>query len=172
MLSQQIRTTRTQGITQCERRDQHIVELTRNWDEVGNEVNRCREVGDEEEKNHLAPSRNAWVAKQAPEEDQTVWDEAGKGPRLCSPASEIEKDDEYEVEGENNPAQKKGRVSALHAQRGLGDPAGGLPGSLRGPRSRRAVGVGNVAGERGDRAAGSPGAAPLESALPPLWGWV
>jgi hypothetical protein len=50
MLPEQLRTTGTKGITQCERSDQHIIELTRNWDEVGDEVDRRREVGDEEDK--------------------------------------------------------------------------------------------------------------------------
>jgi hypothetical protein len=77
MLPEQIRTTGTQGITQRERSDQPIIELTRSWDEVGDEIDRCCEVGDEEDKDRFSPSRNTGVSKQAPQEDQTIRDEAG-----------------------------------------------------------------------------------------------
>jgi hypothetical protein len=115
MLPEQIPTTGAQGITQCERSNQHIIELTRNRDEVGDKVDRHREVGNQEDKDCFSPSRNTGVSKQPPQEDQTVRNETGKGPRLCSPPGEIENNDENEIEDESSNAEKQGPRDQGHA---------------------------------------------------------
>src|SRR6266540_5478409 len=48
------------------------------WQEVGDEVDRRGEVGDEERQRELRPPRYARVAKQPPTEDETVRDERGE----------------------------------------------------------------------------------------------
>ena len=46
-----------------------VVEVPEDGDEVGNEVERCRQVERDEPDEELVPARDPWVAEKPPEED-------------------------------------------------------------------------------------------------------
>ncbi len=88
MLLDQARAAAAQHVAQDERHQDRIVEVARDRDEVRHEVDRHGEVGHERREHDLLASRDAWVADEAPEEEQAVRDESrDRASRSQRPAS-------------------------------------------------------------------------------------
>jgi hypothetical protein len=80
-------------------RDQHcVVELARHGHEVGNEVDRERQIGDQTRDEDLVPASQSVVSQQSCEQDNAVRGEAGKRPSVlaASPDNEPEHDEGVE----------------------------------------------------------------------------
>jgi hypothetical protein len=74
--------------------DDGVVELTRDRDEVGNEIERQGQVADEREQEQLATTRNAHVAGEPRDEDDAVRDEGGERAGVATATHENESDHE------------------------------------------------------------------------------
>jgi len=80
-------------------RDQHcVVELARHGHEVGNEVDRERQIGDQTRDEDLVPASQPVVSQHSCEQDNAVRDEPGKRPSVlaASPDNEPEHDEGVE----------------------------------------------------------------------------
>ena len=96
--------------------DYRVVELPRDGDEVGNEIERQREVADEAEEKQLARTGNARVTSEPGDEDDAVRDEGGERPRLGAPAEEDERDDERGVDDHRNRDSDEEPLPPRHAR--------------------------------------------------------
>ena len=77
--------------------DDRVVEVAGDGDEVGDEVDRHREVEDQRAEHELAAARDARVGKQATEEHEAVGDEPRERTRSLPAASERETGHEERV---------------------------------------------------------------------------
>jgi len=85
---------------QHDRDENRVVELAGNRDEVGNHVDRQRQVSEQADERKLAGASHSIVAEEASKEDQTVGDEAGKRPRFTVPACEEQPTDECRIDAQ------------------------------------------------------------------------
>jgi hypothetical protein len=67
-----------QGVAKGKRGDEDVVELTRDRDEIRDQVDRHQEVSDERSQDDLAAPGHPRVAEEPAEEDQAVGDEPGE----------------------------------------------------------------------------------------------
>lgn len=102
-------------MTQDERDDDRVIELPGDRDEVGNEVERHREVAAEREQQQLSAPRNARIAGEARHEHDAVGNEPRKRPRVAPAAGRDEAEDEQRVEGESHPESDQAPRPPLHA---------------------------------------------------------
>jgi hypothetical protein len=78
---------RSDEVTQDERDDDRIVELSSHRDEVRDEVEGQSEVADEGDQQQLATSWHAWIACKARHEHDAVRNERGKRTRILAAAA-------------------------------------------------------------------------------------
>jgi hypothetical protein len=78
--------------------EDRVVEMPGDRDEVGDEVERHRDVGEHRAEQELPAARDARVAGQAPEQDDAVRDEARPRAGVATPARHDERADERGVE--------------------------------------------------------------------------
>ena len=78
--------------------DEDIVELPGDRDEVGNEVERKREVPHEPDEEHLLAARHTWVTEEAAAEHEAIRDEAGERASAGAPPGDQEREDEAAIE--------------------------------------------------------------------------
>ena len=108
MHGNEIGSAASKDVAQCEGDDDGVVEVARDGDEVGNEVERHQQVGDEGGKDELLAAWKAGIGEQSLEEDDAVGHECGRGACPFPAAG----DDES---GEEDRVQQSGD------QRGKGD---------------------------------------------------
>ena len=82
MLLHYLRPAATQHRTQHQRDDDRVVKLASYRNEVGNKIERHRQVADQGKDEDLSGPRDARIAQQPPKQDDAVWDETGKRSRL------------------------------------------------------------------------------------------
>ena len=97
MLAQQVWASRAKRVAKGQGRDQDVIELTDNGDEIGYEVDRNRQIGDQRKQDELAAPWDPVIADQAAEQHEAVRDEARERPGLCVAAREKENGDEGEI---------------------------------------------------------------------------
>jgi catechol 2,3-dioxygenase-like lactoylglutathione lyase family enzyme len=78
-------------VTEGERDDDRVVELASDGDEVGDEVERQRQLADEGEQQQLAATRNTRLARQPRHEHDAVGDECRERPCFVAPPDEYER---------------------------------------------------------------------------------
>ena len=103
---------------QNEGNDDDVVELPRDGNEIGHEVERQREVTRERNEESLLPTWDARVAKQAAAEDDAVRNEPGERPRALGPACDYQRGDEQYVENEECAERDEKPFPQTHPPRG------------------------------------------------------
>lgn len=126
VLLDELPTAAAEDRTQDEGNENRVVELPRDGDEVGHEVERQRQVGDEPDQDQLVPPRHAAVAREPREENHAVRDEAGEGPRVLPASREEQDEDEAEVEKEADPGRERRPLPTCHEGRRRGSSGRGL----------------------------------------------
>jgi RimJ/RimL family protein N-acetyltransferase len=114
MLIEQARTATAQGEAQADPDDDRVVQLPSDRDEVGDQVKRQRQVGEDEEEDELARARHALVSEQASKEDEAIGDEAGQGSRLASASNGEQDENEERVENEERGEGNEGKAQGRH----------------------------------------------------------
>jgi hypothetical protein len=89
----------SKDVPQCEGDDDGVVEVARDRDEVGDEIERHEQVGDQGGKDELLASRNARIGEQSLEEHDAVGHEGDRGSCPFPTAGEDEDGDKDRVEG-------------------------------------------------------------------------
>jgi hypothetical protein len=102
VLTQQARAGAPQQPSEHERDQDRVVQLTRDRDEVGHEVERKREVDEREHGRGLPDDRNPRIAQQALEQDRAVRHEARDHPDVPLPAAHDERRDHRRVDDAEN----------------------------------------------------------------------
>ena len=97
--------------------------------EVGHEVERHDEVGDERGKNELPAPRDAAVGEEAPEEDDKVRDQAGYRTCLLLPPGDDQPDDEERVGEERRPQADQDPCHTSTLSQGYGRRGSPRPGA-------------------------------------------
>ena len=77
-----------------------VVKLARNRDEVGDQVDRQRQVAEHQDERELAGSRHAIIGEESPEEDEAIGNEARECPRLAVTVQGNQGQDDGRVESE------------------------------------------------------------------------
>lgn len=93
MLLDQLGPAPAQYVAQDESDDDRIIQIASDGNEVGHEVERHREVGDERGEDDLPAPRDAAVRQEPPEQDDKVRDEAHCAGRFLA-AGNDEPDEE------------------------------------------------------------------------------
>jgi hypothetical protein len=110
MLSDNFRTCASKQGPKHDCDDDCVVERAYNWDEVRNEIERHRQVADQQCKQDLVPARNAGILHEAREEDRAVRYEACPRSRI-GPSSDKEQ------------CENEGDVDRKRDSKGSADPA-------------------------------------------------
>ena len=87
-------------VAQTERDQNGVVELADSRQEVGNYVDRTREVDDDQYEDELPPSPDPGVAQQSLEQDHAIGDETSESARLCLAAGEVERENRERVKSD------------------------------------------------------------------------
>jgi hypothetical protein len=90
MLADEVNARRTEQRPKDQAHDDRVVELTSKGNEVGNEVEGKRQVGEQCQQHQLAAPRDALVSDQAAKQHETVGNEAGQRAGLRAPARDHE----------------------------------------------------------------------------------
>jgi hypothetical protein len=112
---------------QNEGNDDDVVELPRDGNEIGHEVERQREVTRERDEESLLPPWDARVAKQAAAEDDAVRNEPGERPGPLGPACDYQRNDEQHVEDEECAEGDEKPFPQTHAPEGSRGSTGRKP---------------------------------------------
>ena len=107
MLGEEIRPAGPQKRAQDESDEDRVVELAGDRDEVGDEVERHREVGNQRVNEQAPPPGHARVAHEPAEEDDAVGDEAGERAGILAPPAEDQRAHADGVERERNPERDR-----------------------------------------------------------------
>jgi hypothetical protein len=99
VLTQESGTGPSEHGPQHQRDENRIVELPGHGDEVGNQVERHRQVADEGEEKEFSRARDPLIAQETANEHHAIGYEAGDGPRSLAPAAEKQEAEEARVEG-------------------------------------------------------------------------
>jgi hypothetical protein len=83
--------------------------------EVGYEVERHRQVGDERGDDELSAPGDAGVGEEAAEENDEVWDESGQGARLVLAAGDDEPEEEERVGAQRHSRANQDPLPDGHA---------------------------------------------------------
>jgi len=100
-----------------------VVELPGDRDEVGDEVDRDGEVGDEREEEQFAAARHASIAEQPAKEDEAVGDEAGDRARVAPTSGHQQPGHECGVEGERDREGDQEPLPRAHGADDIRSPA-------------------------------------------------
>jgi Major Facilitator Superfamily len=116
----------SKDVPQCERDDDGVVEVARDRDEVGDEVERHEQVGDQGGEDKLLPSGNARIGEQPLEEDDAVGHKRSRGARPLPAAGDDENGDEDRVQ---RSGDQRGDGDGLPESQFEGDCSAPEPGS-------------------------------------------
>lgn len=90
MLGQQLPAVPAQDGSQHDQHQDRVVQLSGDRDEVGDEIERHREVADQQREQELVPARYSSIAKEPAEEDRAVRHEAGDRASVLPPPQQEE----------------------------------------------------------------------------------
>ena len=94
MLAQELRAAAAQDDAQRQRDDEDVVELPRDGDDVGDEVDRQRDVAEQREDHELVAAREPRVGEQPAAQDEAVGDEPRQRDRVAVAPRDDERADE------------------------------------------------------------------------------
>ena len=106
MLAHELIAARAEKATQDERHDEDVVELAGDRNEVGNEVERQREIADERGQEQLAPTRHSRVGDEPGDEDDAIGYESGQGASVL-PSPEDQKRNNESYPDESDQAERE-----------------------------------------------------------------
>ena len=115
MLVQNVRAAAAEHGAEDESDEDGVVELTRDGDEVGYEVEGEREVGDQSRDEQLAPARDPPVGQETAEENDAVGNEPGEGSRVGAATGPEQPGDEGGVHEEDGADSHADRCPTRHA---------------------------------------------------------
>jgi hypothetical protein len=104
-------------MTEDERDDDRIVELSGDRDEVGDEVEGQGEIGDEGDQQQLAPPWHAGIACEARHEHDAVGNERGKRTCVLAAAADHQPGEERGVDRKERAERDQEPCPPLHAPR-------------------------------------------------------
>ena len=102
---------------QDERDDDRVVQLPRDRDEVGHEIEGQGEVANEGEQEQLSVARDTWLTCQAGNENDAVRDEPGKGTCIVAPTANHQVADEPRVDHKGHAKRDQEPHPPLHGTR-------------------------------------------------------
>lgn len=111
MSVQQLRAAGAKDRSENESDEDRVVELPGDRDEVGDEVNRRREVANQRAEQQLAAAWDTVVGEQAPKENDAVGDEPGEGACVLAPTGGDERGDACRV-GRQRQARTRSETTA------------------------------------------------------------
>lgn len=129
VLVDQLSTAAVQDEPESQGDQDRVVELTRNRDEVGDQVDRQRQVAEHQDERELAESRHAIVDEESPEEDEAIGNEARHRSCLTSTADDEQGEDDARVENEKCSKRDKGQLRNRHPYNVAPRPGPALRGS-------------------------------------------
>jgi hypothetical protein len=100
--------------------DDCIVEIAGDGYEIGDEVERHREIGDDRGEDELLAPRNAPVGEEAAEEDDEVRDDASRCSSVAVAAGDDEPDEEERVGQERSSHADQDPLPHAHTASGYG----------------------------------------------------
>ena len=80
----------------------HVVQEPQDGDEVGNEVERHGQIGEERAHEQLATGWHAGIAQERAQEEQAVGEEARHRSRVPAPADEHQADEQRRVDDQRH----------------------------------------------------------------------
>jgi hypothetical protein len=92
----------SKDVPQCEGDDDGVVEVARDRDEVGHQVERHEQVRDQGGKDELLAAGDAGIGEQPLEENDAVGHERGRGPCAFPAAGDGENGDEDRVQADGD----------------------------------------------------------------------
>src|SRR5262249_29776168 len=118
---------RSEHRAQDKRHQDRVVELAGHWDEVGDQVDRHREVGEQGKQQEPAGPRDARVGDQPLEENDAVRDESCERTRLLAAPDQSERGDERPVYEDHRREADQALLPEAHRR---------FPGARRSERAR------------------------------------
>jgi len=122
MLRQQLAPVPAQDSSQHDQHQDRVVQLSGDGDEVGDQIERHRQVADEQAKQQLVPARYSWIAKEPREEDRAIRHEAGHCASVLPSSQQHEQPDERCVGRERSQRDEKDQGQAGDTPVGHGIP--------------------------------------------------
>jgi hypothetical protein len=114
MFLNEVRSPTPQHNSQRQRHKNRVIQLAGYRDEVGHEVERQGKVGEQSHEQRLAVVGHALLAKQPPEKDQAVRNEAGQHAGLAAATEENQGENDDSVNGDKEPEGNQGCSPRMH----------------------------------------------------------
>ncbi len=122
MRGQQLSAVPAQDGSQHDPHQDRVVQLPCDRDEVGDEIERQRQVADEQAEQQLVATRYPSIAKKPSEEDSAVRHEAGHGASVLPPPQKQQQRDERCVDRERSQGDEEDQGQAGDTPAGHGIP--------------------------------------------------